>query len=151
MKYAFLPLGALFGFLLSRAGATTYDYYAELFLFRDLQLMWVIAAAVAVGAPLLYLLRRTGARSILGGQPIAFVGKPMRRGLLGGSLMVGTGWGLTAACPGTVLAMLGEGKLAGLFTVFGIAAGTWLYGFTQDQAQPGDPAPRTGAKNVPAR
>ena len=31
----FLALGALFGFLLSRAGATTYDFYAQLFLFQD--------------------------------------------------------------------------------------------------------------------
>jgi hypothetical protein len=28
--------------------------------------------------------------------------------------------------------MLGEGKLAGLFTVAGIVLGTWLYGAWQD-------------------
>ena len=49
MRYSFVLMGALFGFLLSRAGATTYDFYAKLFLFEDLQLMWVIAAAAAVG------------------------------------------------------------------------------------------------------
>ena len=57
MKFLFLPLGALFGFLLSRGGATTYDFYAKLFLFEDAQLFWVIATAIVVGAPLLQLLK----------------------------------------------------------------------------------------------
>jgi len=135
MKYLFLPLGAVFGFLLSRAGATTYDYYAELFLFRDLQLMWVIGAAVLVGAPLLVMLKRARARSLFDGAPIQFQPKPMKRGLLPGSLMLGVGWGLSAACPGTVLAMLGEGKLGALCTVTGIILGTWLYGLAQDRKQ----------------
>ena len=42
-KYTFLLFGAGFGFLLSRAGATTYDFYAKLFLFEDFQLLWIIA------------------------------------------------------------------------------------------------------------
>ena len=49
MRYSFILFGALFGFLLSRAGATTYDFYANLFLFKDLQLMGVMATAAAVG------------------------------------------------------------------------------------------------------
>lgn len=145
MKYLFLPLGALFGFLLSRAGATTYDYYAALFLFRDLQLMWVIGAAVVVGAPLLALLGRYRVRSLFTGEPIQLQPKPFKRGLVPGSLMLGVGWGLSAACPGTVLAMLGEGKLGAACTVLGIVIGTWLYGLWQDrqtsaQAQPADAA-----------
>ena len=135
MKYLFLPFGALFGFLLSRAGATTYDYYAELFLFRNLQLMWVIGAAVLVGAPLLALLKRFKVRSLFDGTPIQFQPKPMKRGLWTGSLILGVGWGLSAACPGTVLAMLGEGKLGALCTVSGIVIGTWLYGLGQDRKQ----------------
>jgi hypothetical protein len=128
MKYVFLPLGIVFGFLLSRAGATTYDYYAELFLFRDLQLMWVIGAAVLVAAPAILVLKRARVRTLLGHSPIAFQAKPRRPGLVGGSLLLGVGWGLTAACPGTVLAMLGEGKVGALFTIIGILLGTWLYG-----------------------
>jgi len=135
MKFLFLPLGALFGWLLSRGGATTYDFYAKLFLFQDLQLFWVIAVAIAVGAPLVHLLKRFGVRAIVSRAPIEFQYKPMKRGLLAGALLLGVGWGLTAACPGTVLAMLGEGKLAGLFTVSGILLGTWLYGAWQDKRE----------------
>ena len=135
MKYLFLPLGALFGFLLSRAGATTADYYAELFLFRDLQLMWVIGAAVIVGAPLVALLKRYRVRSVFDGAPIQFKPKPFTRGLVLGSLLLGVGWGLSAACPGTVLAMLGEGKLGAACTVLGIVLGTWLYGLWHDRRE----------------
>jgi uncharacterized protein len=128
MKYLFLPLGAVFGFLLSRAGATTYDYYAKLFLFEDLQLVWVIGTAVVVGIPGLQLLKRARARALLTGDVIELRGKPMTRELPLGALILGIGWGLTAACPGTVLAMLGEGKVSALFTVIGIVLGTYAYG-----------------------
>ena len=143
MKFLFLPLGALFGFLLSRGGATTYDFYAKLFLLQDLQLLWVIGTAVLVGMPLLYLLKRFNVRALVSGEPIEFQKKPMKPGLVSGALVLGVGWGLTAACPGTVLAMLGEGKLAGLFTISGILLGTWLYGRAQEQRDTGvtRPAP----------
>jgi uncharacterized membrane protein YedE/YeeE len=132
MKYLFLPLGALFGFLLSRAGATTYDFYAKLFLFDDLQLVWVIGTAVVVGIPGLQLLARTRTRALLTGEPIELRGKPMTRELPLGALMLGVGWGLAAACPGTVLTMIGEGKVSALFTVAGIVLGTYVYGVRQD-------------------
>ena len=127
-KYLFLPLGILFGFILSRAGATTYDFYAGLFLFRDLQLLWVIAVAASVGAVGVALLKIAGARALLGGATLSFRGKPYTRSLVPGSLLFGLGWGLAGACPGTVLVMLGEGKLGALFTIVGIVAGTYLYG-----------------------
>jgi hypothetical protein len=136
MKYLFLPLGALFGFLLSRGGATTYDYYAKLFLFQDLQLMWVILGAVLVGAPGIALMKWAKARSLVGRDIISFEPKPMQRGLLPGALMLGVGWGMSAACPGTVLAMLGEGKLSAVFVISGILLGTWIYGRAADASLP---------------
>jgi uncharacterized membrane protein YedE/YeeE len=132
MKYLFLPLGAVFGFLLSRAGATTYDSYAKLFLFDDLQLVWVIGTAVVVGIPGLQLLKRARARVLLTGEVIDFRGKPMTRELPLGALLLGLGWGLSAACPGTVLTMVGEGKVSALFTIAGIVLGTYAYGRRHD-------------------
>lgn len=128
MKYSFLGMGALFGFILSRAGATTYDYYAQLFLFQDLQLMVVIAVAALVGMVGVQLIRRFNVKVVTSGEPVSFKPKPMTKGLVGGSLMFGVGWGLAGACPGTALAMLGEGRMAAGFTIFGIVLGTWLYG-----------------------
>lgn len=127
-KYLFLPLGVLFGFLLSRAGATTYDFYATLFLFRDLQLFWVICVAAGVGAIGVALLKRFRPQTLVGGETITFEGKPWRGTLIPGALIFGAGWGLSGACPGTALAMLGEGKLSSLFVIGGMLLGTYLYG-----------------------
>ena len=134
-KYTFLFFGAGFGFLLSRAGATTYDYYAKLFLFEDFQLLWIIATAAAVGALGVALLKANKARSLYERKPIAFKGKPYKHNLLPGALVFGLGWGLAGACPGTVLAMLGEGKLGALFTITGIVLGTFLYGWRESKIQ----------------
>lgn len=128
MKFLFLLFGTLFGFLLSRAGATTFDFHAQLFQFGDLRLLWVIASAVTVGVLGIFSMKRWRAHSWLGGEPLRFDGKPMRRQLVPGALMLGIGWGLTGSCPGTAPVMLGEGKLAALFTVVGIVLGTYAYG-----------------------
>ncbi len=127
MNYVFLLFGVVFGFLLSRAGATTFDFYAKLFLFQDLQLLWVIATAATVGALGVFLLKRSRARA-LDGQALVYEGKPMRRGLVLGALLFGVGWGMSGSCPGTAPAMLGEGKLLAGFTILGILLGTYLYG-----------------------
>ena len=135
MKYAFLLFGTLFGFLVSRAGATTFDFYAKLFLFEDLQLLWVIATAVIVGAAGVAVLRLTGARVLATGAALVYEVKPMRGGLAAGALVFGVGWGLAGACPGTAPAMLGEGKLAAGFTIIGILLGTYLYGLLRGSAR----------------
>ena len=126
--WVFLVLGIVFGLLLSRAGATTYEYYASLFLFTNLQLMWVIGAGAVTGGIVIALMRRAKLRVLLTGAPIEPEAKPMRRELLGGSLLLGLGWGLAGACPGTVLVMAGEGKVTALSTIGGIWLGTWAYG-----------------------
>lgn len=138
-KYGFLLLGTLFGFLLSRAGATTQDFYAKLFLFQDLQLLWVILSAVSVGVLGIALLRRFKITQAGTAIPLSFQAKSMRPNLIWGSLIFGIGWGISGACPGTALSMLGEGKLMALFCIIGIAIGTLLYGYTlsaRDKTQP---------------
>lgn len=135
----FLVLGGVFGFLLSRAGATTYDFYVKLFLFEDFQLLWVIAVAAGIGivANLITkgILRGRAGRAIISPDPLSFKGKPFTKGTIPGSLIFGLGWGLAGACPGTALAMLGEGKLGSLFTIAGFFLGTWLFGLQQSRGK----------------
>lgn len=130
MRYSFLLLGTVFGFLLSRAGATTFDFYAELFLFTNLQLLWVIATAGLVGIVGTALFKRMKLRAVADGEPLSFQGKPMRKTLVLGALLFGIGWGVSGSCPGTAPAMLGEGKMLAGFTLIGILIGTYLYGRT---------------------
>ena len=116
MRPRHLIFGAVFGFILVRVGATDYDAIRDMFLLRDLHLAVVIAVAVAINAAGFALLRRARARS-LEGQPLALQPKPMQRGLVTGGLLFGVGWAIAGTCPGTALAQIGHGQLAGLATI----------------------------------
>ncbi len=143
MKYSFILFGILFGFILSRAGATTFDNYINLFLFRDLQLLWVIGAAVVVAGTGVQLLKLARARALFSGQPLTFVGKPMTRDLWLGAILFGVGWGMTGSCPGSAVAMLGEGKLAVLATIGGIFFGTYLFAWRDHRRGKSTPCNRS--------
>jgi hypothetical protein len=65
-QLTFLALGALFGFLLSRARATDYEAIAHMFLLTDLHLWGVIGVAIASAALGLFVLRRSGATALGG-------------------------------------------------------------------------------------
>ena len=126
----FLAFGIGFGFLLSRAGATSPAIISDLLLFEDLRLLWVIATAVALGAALTWLAWRLGWRARSTGQPITIQHKPFKRGLIVGAVLFGLGWAATGVCPGTALAMIGEGKWFALWVgagiVTGSGVGSWL-------------------------
>lgn len=120
-----IAFGVLFGFVLSRVGATDYDAIAGMFRLTDLHLMGVIGAAVALSASGFWLARRGHARA-LDGSPIVLEKKPMTRWLAAGSVMFGVGWALSGTCPGTALAQLGEGRVAAVATIAGILLGSYL-------------------------
>jgi uncharacterized membrane protein YedE/YeeE len=120
-----IAFGALFGFILSRSGATDYDAIHGMFTLTDPHLLGVIGIAVAVSALGFFVGRRRGVRA-LNGEPLALTKKPMTRGLAGGALAFGVGWAVSGACPGTALAQIGEGRLAGIVTFAGILLGAWL-------------------------
>lgn len=126
-----LLLGALFGFLMSRAGATTYDYHAKMFLLIDLQLVKVIGTSIVVAIIGVSLLKKYKVRAVATGVEVDFVKKKYQEGLITGAFLFGIGWAMTAACPGTVPAMLGEGKIGAVFTIVGLLLGTMVYGVLQ--------------------
>lgn len=123
--------GSLFGFLMSRAGATTFDFHAQMFLFENMQLMKVIGTAVVVAMIGVYLLKKFQVTAIHTGQAVDFVKKPYQQGLVLGAFLFGIGWAMTAACPGTVPAMIAEGKVGAIFTFAGLLLGTMAYGVLQ--------------------
>jgi uncharacterized membrane protein YedE/YeeE len=142
-----LGFGALFGFLLSRSRATDFDAIANMFLLTDLHLMGVIGLAVVVAGVGLALFRRSNAR---GGSWPTIARKPVKPGLIVGSVLFGAGWAITGTCPGTGLAQIGEGKWIALFTVAGILVGSWLYAKVGRQFEHWLAAVRRPAPTVPA-
>lgn len=121
-------MGITFGFAMSKAGATTYDYHAKMFLMIDPQLLIVIVTSVSVSVVGVFLMKKYKIKAIATGEQVDFVKKPYQKGLIAGAFLFGTGWGMTASCPGTIPAMLGEGKIAGFFALIGILIGTLAYG-----------------------
>ena len=128
VKILSVLLGVLFGFLLVSVGATDFDYQAKMFLFKDFQLPIVLAVAMFTGMAGVWMIRRMKANNLIDQTDIKYIKMPFNRRLLIGSLLFGIGWALTASCPGTAIAMLGEGKLIGIPVVLGILLGTWIYG-----------------------
>jgi len=128
MKIIFLILGSVFGFALSRGGATTPEFYAQMFLFEDFHLMILMCIAIGTGAIGFFLLKKFKVKAVFTGNTIVFDKKKMTKHLILGSLLFGMGWGLSGACPGTAISMLGEGKFHALFIISGVLLGTYIFG-----------------------
>lgn len=125
-KIAFLCFGIIFGFTLSRVGASEYDLIYTMFTAENLKLALVILTAIVVGAVGMRLLIFNGGKDYKGNS-LEIKKKPLNKYNVYGGIIFGIGWAISGACPGTVLAQVGEGKLLGLFTMAGLALGTYIY------------------------
>ncbi|MEL7569853.1 MAG: DUF6691 family protein [Eubacteriaceae bacterium] len=125
-KIAFLCFGIIFGFTLSRVGASEYDLIYTMFIGENFKLALVILTAIIVGAIGMRILNLAGNKDYKG-DSIIIKKKPLNKYNIYGGIIFGIGWAISGACPGTVLAQVGEGKLLGLFTMAGLALGTYIY------------------------
>ena len=119
-------VGLAFGFLLVGAGVHRYEVIRDALLLRDPYVFLLMGAAVATAAPLLYLLRRRGWVTPLGGR-LELDREPVRRANLTGSAVFGAGWALTGSCPGPALASVAGGNIVGVWVMAGLFTGIWLY------------------------
>ena len=126
MTSVYLLLGAIFGFVLSRSGAADYGFIQGMFLFTNLQLYGIMAVAVMVGVPGIWLIKRHG-RTLLG-RAVTIELKPLHRGNIAGGLLFGIGWSLTGMCPGPILVNIGEGKLYAFAALAGALVGAGAFG-----------------------
>jgi uncharacterized membrane protein YedE/YeeE len=136
----FTIFGALFGFVLSRGRVSDYDTIAGMFRLTDPHLFGVIGAAIATAALGLWLIRRGGNRTLTGA-PVEVRRRPARPGVFLGGLVLGAGWALTGACPGTSLVQVGEGKVLAISTVTGILVGTYVFGCLRSSRAAADLVP----------
>jgi uncharacterized protein len=126
MTLVYLTFGTIFGFVLSRSGATDYNYIQAMFLFQNIQLYGIIGTAVVLTAPGLWLIKRYG-RTVTG-RPIKIERKALHRGTLAGGVLFGIGWSITGMCPGPILVNIGEGKLYAFAALAGALTGAALFG-----------------------
>lgn len=131
----YLLFGSIFGFALSRVGASDYDLIFTMFTGENMKLAYVIITAILTAGAGMAVLKRLGMKGY-GGTPITQSKKPLqvKLNILGGAIF-GLGWAVTGACPGTVLAQVGEGKLLGLVSMTGMVLGTYAYALMQERKE----------------
>jgi uncharacterized protein len=126
VRFLYLLLGTVFGFILSRSGAADYDQIQSMFLFRSFQLYGILGSAVVLTATGLWLLKRRGRTAL--GQPLKIELKPLHRGTVIGGALFGVGWSMAGMCPGPILVNIGEGKIYALAALAGALTGAALLG-----------------------
>lgn len=123
----YLIVGLLFGIVFVKAEIISWFRIQEMFRLQSFHMYGVIGSAVVTGMLSVWLIRKTGIKTIYG-ESIHFSPKKFNKGQIFGGLIFGLGWGLTGACPGPLFAQIGTG--AGVVTVVlaSAIAGTWVYG-----------------------
>jgi uncharacterized protein len=122
----YFTLGVVFGFILSRSGAADYDFIQGMFPFENVQLYGIMATAIALTAPGVWLIKRRG--RTLRGRRIEIELKPLHRGNIAGGMLFGIGWSLAGMCPGPILVNIGEGKIYALAALAGALTGAGAFG-----------------------
>lgn len=129
----YLLFGIIFGFALSRVGASDYDLIFLMFAGENFKLAYVIITAIVVAAIGMRFLAAKGYKGYKGLE-IDVKKKPLNKNTILGGIIFGTGWGISGACPGTVLAQVGEGKILGIVTMLGMILGTYVYALLIERA-----------------
>jgi uncharacterized membrane protein YedE/YeeE len=129
MKNAgYLVLGILFGIVLCKVEAVSWWRMQEMFRFDGWKLFGLFATAIPTGVLSLWLIKRFNLKT-LSGEPIDVPNKTINWGYVWGGLIFGTGWALTGACPGPMLALIGAGNGVMLVVFASALLGTWVYSF----------------------
>jgi uncharacterized membrane protein YedE/YeeE len=108
----------------------------------DPTLAFVMAGALAVHAPLSWLIRRRSAPVLAPTFPSHTHVKVDAR-LLTGSALFGVGWGLGGYCPGPSFTSLASGEQQVLLFVLSMAGGMWLFSWWERSRAPA-PQPHGG-------
>ena len=126
---AYFLIGGVFGVLMMEAEVLSWFRIQEMFRFDAFHMYGIMGSAVAVAGVSLFVIRRLGLRGA-DGEPLALAPKVVgsgRRYILGGAIF-GLGWGLTGACPGPLVALVGGGVPVMAAALVSALAGTWVYG-----------------------
>lgn len=117
-----IVIGAAFGAVLDRVGATNPNWIGGMLTLRRLHLMKTILLAIGVGSILMF-----------GGQMLGLVDvahmsvKAAYIGVFIGGLMLGVGWAASGYCPGTGVCAAATGRKDALFFIAGGLLGAAAY------------------------
>lgn len=117
--------GVLFGLAFAGAGLNQYDTLHQMLLLDTIEPYLIMASAIATAMPLLYLLERRRAVSLIG-ERITLRRSQIERKHITGGIVFGAGWAITGACPGTASTALGAGSIMGIVLIAGMLTGIRL-------------------------
>ena len=109
--------GLTMGAVLALSGFSDFEQVHKMFILEDFRLLFAFAGAVVLSMLGFFLVGR--------GKTISK--KKFNAGTVPGSILFGAGWAITGACPSIALVQLGQGQLAAVYTLLGIALGVWIY------------------------
>ncbi len=115
-------IGAAFGAVLDRIGATNPKYAIKMLALTNLHLMKTILLAIGVAAVLMFAGQMAGLIEV-GHMSV----KTAYLGVFVGGLLLGTGWAFTGYCPGTGLSAAASGRKDALFFIAGGLLGAAAY------------------------
>ena len=123
-------MGVYFGIVITKAEVVSWFRIQEMFRFQSFHMYGIIATAVLVAGVSVALIERARLRSFFG-EPIGVPPKSLGKGVryLAGGTTFGLGWAITGACPGPLLALIGNGVTVMLVALVSAALGTWVYGY----------------------
>lgn len=134
--------GVAFGFLFAAAGLNQYDVIHQMLLLEYLDPFLIMGSAMATALPILWALERRRWHTPLGG-PLSLRRWAIESKHVKGSMVFGTGWAISGACPGTAATTLGSGSLMGFVLVVGMVAGIALRDATVSRSHPAGVGPMT--------
>ena len=118
--------GVVFGFTLAWARLTDPRVIRDMLLLREAHVFLIMGSAVAIAAIGVRVLKASGARCLVTGEPVGWnLERPGTRHVAG-SMLFALGWTVAGTCPGPVAAMIGEGRLVGVPVVVGLLVGVTL-------------------------
>lgn len=120
-----LAFGVAFGGVLAASNLHEYDTIHSMLRLDEFDVFWFMASAIAVSAPLLYVLEQRGMRTPFGGDLSLSRSMPEKHHLQGGALF-GIGWAIAGTCPAPALVMVSSGAMLGLIAIPGIFLGLYL-------------------------
>ena len=129
----FLIAGTLFGIIMFKSEAASWYRIQEMFRFHAFHMYGIIGLAVALGVPMVAIIKAKKIKDYAGGQ-IVFAPKAwsVPRYLIGGTIF-GLGWALSGACPGPIVVNIGAGYTGYLIVLIAAVFGTFLYGLLKDK------------------
>lgn len=124
----YLVLGIIFGIVLCKVEAISWWRMQEMFRFDGFKMYGLFMVAIPTGIISIWIIRRFNIKT-LSGEPIVIPDKKFNWGYIIGGLIFGTGWALTGACPGPLLAVIGAGRSVVIVVFLSALAGTWVYSY----------------------